>query len=92
MNQAAEARVGSDPLEVFVAARVDAVFGTQDESRFEMSECHVHIPSEGMRYRQSVLDVILMGFKLVGLFQMLDCLLEVAYIQTRNTQRIVFVG
>ncbi len=92
MNQATESRVRNQPLEVFVAARVEAVFGTQGESRFEMSEGHVRIPSEGMRHRQRIVDVILIGFQLVGLAQKFHRLPKVAGIQAGNSQRVVLVG
>jgi hypothetical protein len=72
MNQAPKAGVSSEPLEVFVAARVDAVFGTQGKSRFEMGDRRIRVPYEGVRYCQSIVDVVLMGFHPVGLTQVLD--------------------
>src|SRR5271157_672615 len=85
ISQAPEAGISGKPLEVFVAARVDAVFGMQGERRFEMSEGCIRVPSQGMRHRQSVMDVILMGFHLVGLAQVLDRQSELARIQTGDT-------
>jgi hypothetical protein len=92
INQAAEARIGNQSLEVFVAARVDAVFGAQGESRFEVSEGHVHVPAKGVRHGQGIADVILIGFQLIGLAQVFERLHKVAGIQTGNPQRIILVG
>jgi hypothetical protein len=84
MNQAPEARVNGKPLEVFVAARVDAIFGTQGKSRFEMSDCCVHVPLQGVRHRQSVANVILIGFHPVSLAQVLNRQSELARVQAGN--------
>jgi hypothetical protein len=85
ISQAPEAGISGKPLEVFVAARVDAVFRTQGESCFKMREGRIRVPAQGMRHRQSVLDVILMGFHFVGLAKVFDRQAELARIQTGDT-------
>jgi len=91
IDQAAETGVAREPLKVFVAARVEAVFRAQSESRFKMGEGHVRISSQCVGNRQSVVDVILIGLQLIGFAEMLNGVTEVPGIQTGNTQGIVLV-
>jgi hypothetical protein len=92
MDESAESGVVIEALKVLVAASVEAVLRTQGECRFKMGKGLVGISAQSVRNRQSVMDVILAWFQLVGLAEMLNGVLEIPGIQAGDTQGVVLVG
>ena len=91
-NQAAEARIGRKYLQVFVAARMEAVFWAQRKCHLEVSESDIGVAFEGARNRQSILNVVLPGLKFIRLAKVLEGPFQISRIQTSNAQGIVVLS
>ncbi len=79
-------------MEIFVAPSMDAVFRPQRNSGPQVLDRQIRIAQQRLRRRERVTYVILVGFQLVSLVQLLDRKLEVASVQARNSQGIKSVG